>query len=99
MFRWYRNAAKCYVFLSDVSTPAAGLNAESSRSAWEADFRQSRYFTRGWTLQELLAPAVVEFYSSQHQRLGDKGLFTHSFTILPVYLYQLYVDTRCIPLA
>jgi hypothetical protein len=72
MFRWYRDAAKCYVYFSDVSTSAVGLNAENYQGAWEADFRKSRWFTRGWTLQELLAPASVEFYSSQQQRLGNK---------------------------
>lgn len=72
MFRWYRNAVKCYVYLSDVSTSTSDLNAATCQSAWEADFRQSRWFTRGWTLQELLAPASVEFYSSQDQHLGNK---------------------------
>ena len=85
MFRWYRNAAKCYVYLSDVST--SDPNAETCQSAWDADFRQSRWFTRGWTLQELLAPTFVEFYSSQHQQLGNKqslaGLL-HEITGIPI---------------
>lgn len=68
MFRWYHGAVKCYVYLSDVSASAGNV----SQNAWEADFRKSRWFTRGWTLQELLAPTQVEFYSCQHQRLGDK---------------------------
>jgi Heterokaryon incompatibility protein (HET) len=73
MFRWYRNAAKCYVYLSDVSVSASdNVNAEICQSVWEADFRRSRWFTRGWTLQELLAPASVTFYSSQYKQLGDK---------------------------
>jgi hypothetical protein len=87
MFRWYRNAVKCYVYLSDVSTSAVGLSAENCQSAWEADFRKSRWFRRGWTLQELLAPACVEFYSSQHQRLGTKESLwpvIHDITRIPV---------------
>jgi len=72
MFRWYRTAVKCYVYLSDVSTSTSNINAEMCQSMWEADFRKSRWFTRGWTLQELIAPASVEFFSRQHQRLGDK---------------------------
>ncbi|KAF2274453.1 uncharacterized protein EI97DRAFT_495241 [Westerdykella ornata] len=56
MFRWYRNATRCYVYLSD-----------------ESDFWKSRWFTRGWTLQKLLAPASVEFFSRERQRLGDKS--------------------------
>lgn len=71
MFRWYQTAAKCYVFLSDVSTPSI-TDDPLYQSIWEAAFRESRWFTRGWTLQELIAPASVEFFSLQHQRLGDK---------------------------
>jgi hypothetical protein len=65
MFQWYRNATKCYVFLSDVSIDKSG-------EAWERDFRISRWFTRGWTLQELIAPRTVEFFSIEGKRLGDK---------------------------
>ncbi|KAH7360964.1 hypothetical protein BKA65DRAFT_604235 [Rhexocercosporidium sp. MPI-PUGE-AT-0058] len=36
-------------------------------------FRKSRWFTRGWTLQELLAPRSVEFFSQDGKRLGDKN--------------------------
>jgi hypothetical protein len=69
MFRWYRDAAKCYVYLSDVSI---GNHSRSSELFWEPAFRQSRWFTRGWTLQELLAPRSVEFFSRDNKRLGDK---------------------------
>jgi hypothetical protein len=64
MFRRYRDASRCYVYLSDVSS--------SSATPWEHGFRASRWFTRGWTLQELLAPNYVEFFSKEHKRLGDK---------------------------
>ena len=40
--------------------------------SWESAFRKSRWFTRGWTLQELIAPPSVEFFSSEGKRLGDK---------------------------
>ncbi|KAF1959925.1 HET-R [Byssothecium circinans] len=70
MFLWYRKAARCYVYLSDVST--AKRKANSDTSEWKSTFQRSRWFTRGWTLQELLAPRAVEFFSRQHQRLGDK---------------------------
>ncbi|RYP38348.1 hypothetical protein DL767_002588 [Monosporascus sp. MG133] len=68
MFRWYRNAAKCYVYLVDVSTPAHDVD----KSIWEPAFRTSRWFTRGWTLQELIAPTSVEFFSREEVRLGDR---------------------------
>ncbi|KAJ5042653.1 beta transducin-like protein-like protein HET-E4s, partial [Bipolaris maydis] len=50
MFRWYRNAARCYVYLSDSSCDYTA-------------FRRSRWFTRGWTLQELLAPPMSSLLS------------------------------------
>jgi len=72
MFRWYRNAVKCYVYLSDVSLPTCDDAAVDFTKAWKLQFRESRWFTRGWTLQELIAPASVEFYSKEGKFLGDK---------------------------
>jgi hypothetical protein len=72
MFRWYREAAVCYVYLTDVSKTNSEAAEEPCRTSWEADFRESRWFQRGWTLQELLAPRLVVFYSSQHKKIGDK---------------------------
>jgi hypothetical protein len=71
MFRWYRNASKCYVYFSDVSLshPQNGIQGDSS--CMEA-FWKSRWFKRGWTLQELIAPKSVEFFSEAGQLLGDK---------------------------
>ena len=66
MFHWYHNAAVCYVYLADVSKPALSAND------WEQSFRGSRWFTRGWTLQELVAPASVEFFSREGENLGNK---------------------------
>jgi Heterokaryon incompatibility protein (HET) len=70
MFRWYRNATRCYVYLSDVSMHSQ--DRQSRNVEWESEFRNSRWFTRGWTLQELLAPNIVEFFSCDCIRLGDK---------------------------
>jgi hypothetical protein len=72
MFRWYHDAAKCYVYLSDVSVGSSNENDQSFPWTWEPAFRKSRWFTRGWTLQELIAPASVEFFSVEGKRLGDK---------------------------
>jgi hypothetical protein len=71
MFGWYQNAKKCYVYLSDVECNTPDADSESSRR-WKPAFRKSRWFTRGWTLQELLAPASVVFYSKEGELLGDK---------------------------
>jgi hypothetical protein len=72
MFRWYGDAARCYVFLSDVSIPDFDPNDQVSQAKLDSALRQSRWFTRGWTLQELVAPVIVEFFSADGNLLGDK---------------------------
>jgi hypothetical protein len=72
MFRWYQNAARCYVYLSDVSIRKRKVDEALGKFTWEPAFRSSRWFTRGWTLQELLAPSTVEFFSQEWAELGDK---------------------------
>jgi hypothetical protein len=89
MFRWYRNAAKCYAYLSDVSINDRGPG--SDRYCWESAFRKSRWFTRGWTLQELIGPKSVEFFSKERERLGDKHSLErqiHEITTIPVKAFQ-----------
>ncbi len=90
MFSWYRDAAKCYVYLSDVST-RNDADESFSRSVWKSELRQSRWFTRAWTLQELIAPHSVEFFSREDERLGDKRsleLSLHEITGIPVEVFR-----------
>jgi hypothetical protein len=70
MFRWYQSATRCYVYLSDISV--ADNSDALQQVTWEPAFRQSRWFTRGWTLQELIAPRSVQFFSKDGKNLGDK---------------------------
>lgn len=70
MFQWYQDVAKCYVYLSNVSVGDG--SKPMARRTWEAEFTASRWFARGWTLQELLAPVTVEFFSVEGQWLGNK---------------------------
>jgi hypothetical protein len=72
MFRWYREAKKCYVYLQDVPEGVSTPIDLSIPATWLPSFQRSRWFTRGWTLQELLAPPVVEFFSSGGLLLGNK---------------------------
>lgn len=86
MFRWYRDSTRCYVYLQDVPRPPINADEERSRALWLSDFCNSKWFTRGWTLQELLAPASVEFFSWEGKRLGDKsslGQQIHEITVIP----------------
>jgi len=79
MFRWYQNAAKCYVYLSDVSRPSSGTS-DSYTEPWESEFRKSTWFTRGWTLQELIAPASVGFFSKEGELLGNRSSLERSIS-------------------
>jgi hypothetical protein len=66
MFCWYQNATVCYVYLVDVPS---SLNSSEIKDS----IARSRWFTRGWTLQELLAPASIIFYSRDWKSLGTKS--------------------------
>lgn len=90
MFRWYRDAVKCYVYLSDVTTYKRNHNGQIEQ-AWQSAFRTSRWFRRGWTLQELLAPKYVEFFSQEEKLLGDKKTLKeliHEITDIPIAALQ-----------
>jgi hypothetical protein len=102
MFGWYRDAVKCYVYLSDVSARKRN-NSGQTEQTWESAFRKSRWFTRGWTLQELLAPKSVEFFSREGDWLGTKNALErpiHEITKIPpaalhgVSLSDFSVDER-----
>ncbi|KAI5984707.1 hypothetical protein EDC04DRAFT_3149942 [Pisolithus marmoratus] len=63
MYKWYADSAATLVFLTGVAHPSKP--GDLTRSVW---------MTRGWTLQELLAPKVILFYDSEWKPyLGDPG--------------------------
>ncbi|KAJ9616388.1 hypothetical protein H2200_000106 [Cladophialophora chaetospira] len=66
MFKWYRDAEVCYVFLSDLPPGLAGYKDIG------AAMEKCRWFERGWTLQELIAPEDLRFYDSAWHFLGRK---------------------------
>jgi hypothetical protein len=68
MFRWYQEAHICYAYLADVDTCNDGVDGEPSST-----FRSSRWFKRGWTLQELIAPMDVIFYAYDWSEIGTKA--------------------------
>ena len=65
MYRWYALADVCYAFLADVP-------AEEDHRRDESRFRCSRWFRRGWTLQELIAPLKVVFLAEDWTVIGSK---------------------------
>ena len=65
MWKWYRNSFICVAYLADVPN----FNSVSNESDLSL-FRKSRWFSRGWTLQELLAPSAIVFYNASWERIG-----------------------------
>jgi hypothetical protein len=65
MYRWYQESTICFAYLTDVPGGSDLRNEDSP-------YRRSRWFTRGWTLQELIAPAKVDFYGQGWSFLGDR---------------------------
>jgi hypothetical protein len=62
MFRWYQRSTVCYVYLSDLA-PGSSL---------KFDLPKCRWFTRGWTLQELIAPKEILFFDREWNMIGTK---------------------------
>lgn len=69
MFRWYRNSGLCLALLSDVDKSEFELIEDLQSYATLI----SRWFTRGWTLQELLAPDDLFFFDVNWNELGSRS--------------------------
>jgi hypothetical protein len=61
MYTWYARSEVCYAFLSDLEE-AAPLD----------QLQECRWFTRGWTLQELIAPKRIIFFDAKWKTRGTK---------------------------
>ncbi|KXJ91873.1 heterokaryon incompatibility protein-domain-containing protein [Microdochium bolleyi] len=78
MYQWYGMASVCYAFLAD---------AESS-----TDLQACRYFTRGWTLQEMIAPSQLKFYNREWRCLGSRGDMSQQLSEITQIPLELLVD-------
>jgi hypothetical protein len=68
MFEWYRRSEVCYAYLEDVPSSDAVISGRIDPA-----FETSRWFRRGWTLQELLAPSHVRFFNHRWKEIGERG--------------------------
>lgn len=78
MFRWYNHSSVCYAYLEDVSyIPSPSVlslgAAETENPALFKALSRSRWFTRGWTLQELIAPVNLVFHSKAWSEVGSRS--------------------------
>ena len=69
MYRWYQEAEVCYAYLADVSLSHVNAGTDVANR----EFQDSKWFTRGWTLQELLAPEKLIFLNKEWHEIGTKS--------------------------
>ncbi|KAK1660001.1 heterokaryon incompatibility protein-domain-containing protein, partial [Colletotrichum godetiae] len=86
MFAWYRKAAVCYVYMADV---LASSSAPDYRDR-VTQFLNSRWFARGWTLQELVAPLDINFYDQDWSFIGT------IITLLDTIHQATGIDKSCL---
>lgn len=67
MFRWYKKSSVCYAFLEDLD-----FSSDSDEAVHSSSLAACRWFTRGWTLQELIAPDDLVIYGRGWTRFGTK---------------------------
>jgi len=99
MYRWYENAKVCYAYLHDVSG-----SSFPTASDWERypDFHGwPEWFSRGWTLQELIAPSKVQFFNKDWRSLGCKKMLApilEAITGIPghILIHGLHGNRPCV---
>lgn len=72
MFKWYECSTICYAYLNDVRGSGFDSKPVTPKVVERSDWTESRWFTRGWTLQELVAPFEVIVYDCDWKQLGTK---------------------------
>ncbi|KAF1365555.1 HET-domain-containing protein [Lizonia empirigonia] len=80
MFKWYSEAQICYAYLNDVEPPQE-KEAKLDDEFFET-LSSSQWWQRGWTLQELIAPSRVHFFSRDWTYIGDKSTLGPAITII-----------------
>ncbi|KAL8899538.1 MAG: hypothetical protein Q9207_006151 [Kuettlingeria erythrocarpa] len=87
MWRWYANSTVCYAYLSDYLKPT-GEDSDAVIAQSPLGFRKARWWSRGWTLQELLVPSWVVFYDALWIEIGDKNALSTDIQSISGIPYQ-----------
>ncbi|KAF8141359.1 hypothetical protein EV363DRAFT_1307880 [Boletus edulis] len=80
MFKWYRNSAVCVVLLAEATS--------------QDSIRDDPWFTRGWTLQELLAPATIKFYGADWSPLSTFSNDKENIEMMHIISEITHIDHR-----
>lgn len=81
MYRYYKQAQVCFAYLQDVDDVDTNLSQDPSPDL-SSQFCQSSWFTRGWTLQELLAPRDIDFFNSSWAFIGTKNTLNAAISVV-----------------
>ncbi|THU97093.1 HET-domain-containing protein, partial [Dendrothele bispora CBS 962.96] len=84
MYMCYSNSDVCYAYLSDASNMEDPSDPKSR-------FRRSKWFQRGWTLQELLTPPNVVFMDKDWKEIGTRYSLRDAISVIttiPVEVFE-----------
>ena len=70
MYRWYEKSGVCYAYLHDLTDKI--FPAEPDAQKYPNSNGWPEWFSRGWTLQEMIAPRDVQFFNKSWQFIGIK---------------------------
>jgi hypothetical protein len=87
MYQWYQKARVCFAFLADLHAEPGSL---------DTDLQRCRWFTRGWCLQELLAPRKVDFFDASWNPIGSKADLTTLISKITRIDEQVLIDSSLI---
>jgi hypothetical protein len=73
MFAWYRNSVICYVYLADVKGLPLNTESDELGNPLTTELQASRWFTQGWTLEELIAPRRSRFFNATWAYPGESS--------------------------
>ena len=77
MFQWYANAKTCYAYLHGLDD--SFIPTEKDDEKYRKSNGWPEWFSRGWTLQEMIAPRNLQFFNKDCQSIGNKE--AHAWTL------------------
>ncbi|KAI6044460.1 HET-domain-containing protein [Pisolithus marmoratus] len=89
MYKWCADSRRCYAYLQDVET--SDISAEPDSNMFPKSNGLPKWFSRGWTLQELVAPKDIRFFNSRWKFIGDKKSLVHVLnwiTQIPLHVLE-----------
>ena len=90
MYRWYTNAKKCYAYLHDVD--GSSFPTKENYEKYRQSNGWPEWFSRGWTLQEMIAPRNLQFFNKHWQPIGDRKCLAETLEGITEVPQHILVD-------